>query len=336
MYPFAYRSVATAESAVAEASAPGATYFAGGTQLLDLMKLGVMRPETLVDINALGREHAAIRVTANGLRLGALARMATVADHPDVQRDYPVIAQALALAASPQLRNMGSLAGNILQRTRCMYFRDAHQPACNKRVPGSGCAAMGGIHRKHAVLGVSDRCIASYPGDFAQALVALDADLEILSTRGTRRLPVEALHRLPGDRPDLETNLHPSELITAIHVPHGPWTRRSLYLKVRDRESYEFGLATVAVALQLEGDLVADVRIALGGLSAKPWRAREAEAALVGAPLTEAAARQAAEHAFAAAITHRHTAWKPALGKNVVVHALLRATQLEISHDPTR
>lgn len=330
MYPFAYRTVGSTDAALDAGRAAGASYLAGGTQLIDLMKLGVMRPTELIDINALAAEHSSIVAGDAGLQLGALARMSDAAEHADVVRDYPVIAQSLALAASPQLRNMGSLAGNVLQRTRCMYFRDAGQPACNKRRPGSGCAAIAGVHRKHAVLGVSEHCIASYPGDFAQALVALDARAVLVGPNGPRSVPVEALHRLPSDRPDLETQLEPGELITRFDVPSGAWTRRSVYVKVRDRESYEFGLATAAVALELRDGNVASVRIALGGLSAKPWRAREAESALTGAPLTAATAERAAALALERAVTHRDNAWKLDLGRRVLVEALLRASQLEV------
>jgi xanthine dehydrogenase YagS FAD-binding subunit len=288
-----------------------------------------MRPKTVVDINPLSARHGAISADAQGLTLGALARMTEAAEHEVVLSDYPVIAQSLALAASPQIRNMASLGGNVLQRTRCPYFRDTSWKACNKREPGSGCAAIGGVNRRLAVLGVSDHCIASYPGDFAQALVALDAVVELAGAEGTRTLPFEQLHRLPGATPHLETELKPGELITAFRVPAGPWTRRSLYLKVRDRASYEFAAASAAVALHLEGGTVREARIALGGVATKPWRAREAEAALAGKRIDETSAQAAAEAAFAGAVTHGDNAYKPELGRRTLARALLQAAAME-------
>jgi len=233
-------------------------------------------------------------------------------------------------AASPQLRQMASLGGNVLQRTRCNYFRDISWP-CNKRRPGSGCAAIDGVNRRLAVLGVSDHCIASYPGDLAVALAALGAEVETLRDGDRRRtLPFEDLHRLPGDTPHLETTLEPGELITGFRVPYGPWLRRSLYLKVRDRESYDFALASAAVALDLRDDgVVGAVRIGLGGLAAKPWRSRGAEAALQGQRLDEAVARRAAEFAFADAVVHGDNAFKPELGRRTLVRALLQAAAME-------
>ncbi len=305
-------------------------FLAGGTTLLDLMKLDVMRPERVVDINGLDASLGAIELRSDGLRLGALVRMATAADDPLIGQSYPVIAQSLELAASPQLRNMASLGGNVLQRTRCNYFRDASWSACNKRAPGSGCAALEGVNRKHAVLGTSEHCIATYPGDFAQALVALGAVVEILGPEGTRAMPFEALHRPPGDTPQIETTLAPGELITAFFVPAGPWTRRSVYLKVRDRESYEFALAAAVVALDLRDGQVERARIALGGVATKPWRAREAENALQGKPMTEDNARAAAEAAFAAAETREQNRYKPELGRRTLVRALLQAASMDV------
>ena len=336
MRPFAYQRAedtavavqATAGAAQPPTAAP-AQFLAGGTTLLDLMKLDTMRPQTVVDVNALDRTHGRIEAGPSGLRLGALVRMTAAAEHPAVLRDYPVIAQALQLAASQQIRNMASLGGNVLQRTRCQYFRDPSWSACNKREPGSGCAAIGGVNRMHAVLGVSEHCIASYPGDFAQALIALDAGVEIAGPRGARAMPFAELHRLPGDTPHIETVLQPGDLITGFTVPSGPWTRRSLYLKIRDRQSYEFGVATAAVALDLAGGTVNQARIALGGVATRPWRAREAEAVLTGKPLDEAAANRAAEAAFASARTHGQNDFKPELGRRTLVRALLEASRME-------
>ena len=304
-------------------------YLAGGTTLIDLMKIEVMRPSAVVDINALAREHGQIRADSDRLYLGALARMSEAAEHPAVLRDYPAIAQSLQLAASQQLRNMASLGGNVLQRTRCNYFRDVTWP-CNKRQPGSGCSALGGANRKLAVLGVSEACIANYPGDFAPTLAALDATVDIEGPAGRRVLPFDQLHRLPGETPHIETTLQPGELITGFSVPAGPWTRRSLYLKIRDRQSYEFALASAAVALELDGGVVRQARIGLGGVPAKPWRAHEAEAALNGRPVDEAAARRAADAAFAGAVSHGDNGYKIDLGRRVLARAILQCAAMEV------
>jgi xanthine dehydrogenase YagS FAD-binding subunit len=337
MRPFAYERVADRAAALRAAAAQGPSrieapvqYLAGGTTLIDLMKLDVMRPERLVDINALAREHGAITSGPERLRLGALVHMAEAAEHPAVRRDYPVIAQSLDLAASPQIRNMASLGGNVLQRTRCPYFRDVSWDACNKRRPGSGCAAMEGVNRRLAVLGVSDRCIANYPGDFGVALAALGATVDVEGPRGARVVAFEDLHRPPGETPHVETTLAAGELITGFVVPAGRWTRRSLYLKVRDRESYEFALASAAVALELDGRMVREARIGLGGVAAKPWRAHEAEALLRGKPLDEAQARAAADAAFAGAKPPEGARYKVELGKRTLVRALLQATAMEV------
>jgi xanthine dehydrogenase YagS FAD-binding subunit len=256
--------------------------------------------------------------------------MADAARHPDIVRDYPVIAQSLTLAASAQIRNMASLGGNVLQRTRCTYFRDTSWSRCNKREPGSGCAALEGVNRKHAVLGTSQGCIATYAGDFAQGLIALDASVETAGPMGARRIAFADLHVAPGDDPSIETTLRPGELITAFTIPAAPFARRSLYLKIRDRQSYEFALASAAVALDLEGDVVREARIALGGVATKPWRAHEAESVLRGKALDEGSARAAADAAFASAITHGQNDYKPELGKRTLVRALLDAKALEV------
>jgi xanthine dehydrogenase YagS FAD-binding subunit len=294
------------------------------------MKLDVMQPARVVDINSLASEFSRIDSSAEGLRLGALARMGEAAEHPAILRDYPVIAQSLNLAASQQVRNMATLGGNVLQRTRCSYFRDTSYSACNKRNPGSGCAALGGITRKLAVLGVSEHCIAHYPGDFAQALVALGARVEIMGPGGARRIPFEDLHRIPGQTPHIETSLNPGDLITGFVVPAGPWTRRSLYFKIRDRESYEFALASSAVALDLADGVVREARVALGGVATKPWRARAAEEALKGRALDETTAHAAAELAFVDAETRGDNLFKPELGRRTLVRALLQAKAMEI------
>ena len=338
MRPFDYSRAVDAPDAVRAAGAPAESHerspvqlMGGGTTLLDLMKLDVMRPTAVVDITGLDlARYGRIEVTPAGLRLGALVRMSEAAEHPAVVADYPVIAQTLAMAASAQLRNMARLGGNVLQRTRCNYFRDPSYGQCNKRDPGSGCAALDGANRLHAVLGVSDACIAHYPGDFAQGLIALDAMVEVLGPRGPRSLAFADLHRLPGRTPHIETTLSPGELITAFVIPAGAWTRRSVYTKVRDRDSYAFALASAAVALDMDGATVRSARIALGGVASVPWRAREAEALLAGGVLDEASATRAAKAAFAGAKVHRDNAYKVPLGEATVVRALLTAQALKV------
>ena len=339
MRPFAYERADDARAAV-RLAAPGPAsklpptaaptqFIAGGTQVLDLMKLDTMQPVTLVDINGLSAEHAAIEVTPTGLRLGALVRMSDLAAHPAVQRDYPVIAQTMSMAASSQLRQMATLAGNMLQRTRCEYFRDPSWAACNKRAPGSGCAALDGLNRKHAVLGVSEYCIADYGGDFGQALVALGAEVQTQREGGGRIIPFEQLHTGP-EEPSRETVLQPGELITAITVPAGPWTRRSVYVKVRDRESYAYGLATAAVALDLRHGVVNEARIGLGAVSYKPLRAHSAESFLRGKRRDELTAAAAARTAFQGAQPRRDNAYKVELGERTLVRALMQASLLEV------
>jgi xanthine dehydrogenase YagS FAD-binding subunit len=337
MRPITYRKANDASAAVQALAATGGNAaltqspiqpLAGGTTLIDLMKLDVMRPSTLVDINPLAGSWSEINLENDNLRLGALARMSDVAAHAEVQRFYPVVAESLKLAASPQLRNMATLGGNVLQRTRCTYFRDVSYANCNKRNPGSGCAAMDGFNRMHAVLGTSDACIASYPGDFAQALTALDATVEITGNAGVRQMPFAQLHKPPGNTPEIETVLRPGELISAFAID-GRWPR-SLYLKIRDRQSYEFALASAAVALDVQDGTVREARVALGGVATVPWRAREAEALMKGQRLDDALAQRVAEAAMAGAIDRQHNAFKIDLGKRVVAHALQRAATMEI------
>lgn len=333
MRPFVYERVSDPAAAAhaAGTSAEAVSYLAGGTTLVDLMKLDVMQPQRLIDINALhDADQGRIEFGQHGLRLGALVRMADAADHPEIQHQYPLIAQSLQLAASPQLRNMASLGGNVLQRTRCTYFRDVSYAACNKRNPGSGCAALAGVNRMHAVLGTSEHCIATYPGDFAQALIALDANVDLVGQNGTRSIPFAKLHRQPGDKPEQETTLRRGEVIVSFMVPAGPWTRRSLYLKVRDRQSYEFALASAAVALDFEANAVREARIALGGVATAPWRAREAEASLLGKIINEQSATAAAEAAFAGAQGYGHNDFKIELGKRTLRRALQQAAAMEI------
>ncbi len=337
MRPFHYSRPSSIAAAVLEMRdtlatdpASSAAFLAGGTTLLDLMKLDVIRPERIIDLNMLRDEFGFIRRDGPRLRLGAFATMASVAADPHIKAQYPVIAQSLTLAASAQLRNMASLGGNVLQRTRCAYFRDPSWGACNKRMRGSGCAALEGANRMHAVLGTSDHCIATYPGDFAQALLALDASVVIVSPRASRVLPFSDLHREPGATPDVETTLRADEIIVEFIVPVQAWTRRSMYLKIRDRQSYEFALASAAVALDLDGGMVREARIALGGVATVPWRSREAEELLRGQPLTEDTARSAAQLAFAGAAPLSHNAFKVSLGQATLVRALMQTASMEI------
>jgi xanthine dehydrogenase YagS FAD-binding subunit len=336
MRPFAYERASDIPAATRLGRESGqgqidaqTQFLAGGTTLIDLMKLDVLHPATVVDLSGLQQDHSKIEAGPSGLRLGALAKMSAVADHPGVLHDYPVIAQSLQQAASAQLRNMASIGGNLLQRTRCPYFRDPTYDACNKRSPGSGCSALHGINRNHAILGVDESCISQYPGDLGVALVALGAQLDLTGPTGDRRLAFADLHRAADGKPHIETTLKPGELITAVTVPTGPWTRRSLYLKVRDRASYEFAIASAAVALDMDGDVVRAARIGLGGMAYRPWRAAEAEAALAGKPLTEQNAEAAARVALQGAVTHGHNDHKPELGRRTLARALMAAKMME-------
>jgi xanthine dehydrogenase YagS FAD-binding subunit len=332
MRPFSYTPASSLVDAARAGCERGAAFLGGGTTLLDLMKLDVMQPQRLIDITKAPADLSGEIASRDGmLRLGGLVRMSEAASHEIVRREFPVIAQSLDLAASQQIRNMARLGGNLLQRTRCPYFRDTSWAACNKRNPGSGCAALAGFNRMHAVLGTSDACVATYPGDFAQALIALDARLELVSASDRRTLPVSELHRPPGATPERETVLEPGELITGIQVTAGAYTKRSLYLKIRDRQSYEFALASAAVALDLRDGTVNEARIALGGVATVPWRAREAEQVLKGRALDEAAARDAAKAAFAGARPLEHNAFKVELGQRTLVRALLTAAKMEVT-----
>lgn len=339
MRPFTYSFATDPQDAIRIASMAGVDagarapvqFLGGGTTLIDLMKLDVMRPIQVIDITRIASPRMrAIEATPEGLYIGALATMRQVADNAAVRRDYPVVSDSLWLAASPQIRNMARVGGNVLQRTRCAYFRNTSWP-CNKRDPGAGCSALDGENRWHAVLGTSEDCIASYPGDFAVALVALDATVQTLAPSGARSLRLADLHRAPGRTPHLETSLGRGELITGFVVPAGTYARRSLYLKVRDRESYEFALASAAVALDLDGDTVRQVRIGVGGPVAMPWRAREAEAVLAGKPLTEANADAAASAAFAGAKAREHNAFRIPLGRQTLIRALMQAKAMKVS-----
>jgi xanthine dehydrogenase YagS FAD-binding subunit len=309
MIDFEYVRATDLASASRAGAGASTRFVAGGTNLIDLMKLNVERPAHVVDINDLARRDpslAAITDLPNGgLRIGGLARMRDVAWDARVRERYPVVSQSLLLAASGQLRNMATIGGNVLQRTRCPYFRDTAMP-CNKREPGSGCSAIRGINRTEAVLGTSEHCIATYPGDLAVALVALGATVRAHTPAGKERtIPFASLHVVPGTHPERETILEPGELITAIELPALVAARRSMYLKVRDRASYAFALASAAVAVDLDGRTIRDARVGLGGIATKPWRSTEAEHLLIGKAATEQTFRAAADAALAGARPHR-------------------------------
>lgn len=327
MKAMSYNRVSTLDAAVKAfaAAGVGSRYIAGGTTLYDLMKLGVERPAHLIDITGIGGLDA-IETAGDTLRFGALALMSDVADTPLVRQEYPVLAESLVKAASQQLRNMATVGGNLLQRTRCPYFRagDGVYP-CNKRQPGSGCAAKGGLDRGQAVLGISEACNAVAAGDWPVALVAMNARIELYGPAGRRTLPVAELHRLPGNTPEREFALEPGEMITAILVPKTAAGRGSTYHKIRDRASFAFALASAAVAVETEGTLVRDVRIALGGVATVPWRSPVAEEAIRGRELTSTRAEAAGRAAFADARLGHHNAFKAELGARVVADALMLA-----------
>ena len=321
MRPFAYARASSAGDAVATlAQHPRGAFLAGGTNIVDLIKIDVAMPDALIDINALPL--AQIAAERDGrIRIGALARMSDTADHPLVRHAAPVLSQALNLSASPQLRNMASIGGNVLQRTRCVYFRDVSQP-CNKRRNGEGCSAIGGDDRKMAILGASDRCIATHPSDFAVAMLVTDATIHVQGPNGDRATPFVGFHRLPGDDPTRDTNLNPGELIVALSFAPSDVTRRSAYVKVRDRASYEFALVSAAAGIDVRNGVIRDVRIGLGGVAHAPWRAKLAEAALVGKPATNASFVAAAEDELRAAKPQRLNGFKVALARNAMVRAL--------------
>jgi xanthine dehydrogenase YagS FAD-binding subunit len=295
-------------------------FVAGGTTLIDLMKLEVMTPSLLVDINRLPMR--GIELAPDGLRIGALEKMSDVAEHPEVVANYPVISQALLKSASAQLRNMASMGGNLLQRTRCGYFRDVSTP-CNKRQPGSGCPAIDGWNRTHAILGTSSSCVATHPSDLAVALVALDASILLQSGNNDRLVKLDDFYLVPGETPDRENQLKPGELITEIRVPRLPWAQRSAYLKIRDRESYEFALASVAVALDVDANNVRDARVAVGGVGTKPWNLPNVRDALIGRPLNQPTFEAAAKLATEGAKPLRHNAFKVELVQRTIVRALM-------------
>ena len=325
MQPFTYARPEGIEAALQQAVQSGAALLAGGTTMVDLMRGDLAAPSHIIDIGHL-TGLSAIDTAGPVMRFGALARMADAAEDAHLLAHYPALTEGLQLAASQQLRNAASLGGNILQRTRCLYFRDGTS-ACNKRAPGSGCAALDGQDREMALFGISDRCIATYPGDWAIALSVFDSAVEIRSLKGTRTVRFADFHLPYGDDPARETVLEPGDIVTAITVRATQAGRRSTYVKVRDRESYAYALVSAAVALEMDGETVTSARVALGGVASKPWRSPEAEAALTGRTLSEATALQAGEAAFAGAKPGRHNAFKIDLGRRVVARAALVASK---------
>ena len=325
MKPFAYTRATNNQIAIQTvARDQAARFIAGGTNLVDLMKEDVEHPNHLVDINRLALTR--IEERAGGLRLGALARNSDTANHQLVRQNYPLVSQAILSGASAQLRNAATNGGNLMQRTRCYYFYDPVLP-CNKREPGSGCGALEGFNRMHAILGASTQCIATHPSDMCVALTALEAVVQVEGPQGARTIPFADFHRLPGDTPQLDTNLKHGELITAIDLPANAkvFAPNSYYLKVRDRASYAFALVSVAAALQIQNGTITQARVALGGVAHKPWRAPEAEAVLTGAPMNQQTFRRAAEAALAKAQGYQHNSFKIELGRRAIVRALTTA-----------
>lgn len=323
MKPFAYLR-ATETSTAIESASNQTKFIAGGTNLLDLMKEGVEQPDCLIDITRI--QLAQIQSTSKGVRIGALAKNSDTANHPLIRTRYPLLSQALLAGASPQLRNMASVGGNLLQRTRCYYFYDTSAP-CNKRQPGSGCAAIEGYNRIHAILGTSDQCIATHPSDMCVALAALDAVVQVSGSKGDRAIPFSEFHRLPGDTPQIETVLQPGELITAVDLPNSPFAEQSHYLKVRDRTSYAFAVVSVASALDINNGTIRNARMALGGVAHKPWRSVEAEKILVGAKPNEQTFQAAAAATLRGAKSYKYNAFKVELAKRAIVRSLTIATE---------
>lgn len=324
MNPFSYvRAAETAGAIRAHARDNNTQFLAGGTNLIDLMKMGVMTPEKLVDINRLPLKH--IEKTATGLRIGALCTNSQVADDPQILHHYPLLSMAINAGASPQLRNMATVGGNMMQRTRCPYFFDPALP-CNKRAPGSGCGALEGFNRMHAIFGASDHCIAVNPSDMNVALTALEATVHLQGPKGERHLPFADFHRLPGDLPEKDNVLEKDELITAVTLPAAAFAKNAYYLKIRDRTSFAFALVSVAAALRLEAGRIRDIRLVMGGVAHKPWRLTAAESYLKGKPASQEHFRQAAALAMQDAKAYTYNQFKLKLAPNAIVQALKKAS----------
>ena len=324
MRPFKYVRAPDPSSALTTITAENqARFLAGGTNLLDLMKEDVERPDTLVDVSGLTLND--VEETEDGVTVGALMRNADTANHPVIRKNYPLLTQAIVAGASAQIRNMATNGGNLLQRTRCPYFYDTAMP-CNKREPGAGCGAREGLNRNHAILGWSEKCVATYPGDMANALYALEAKVTVRAAGGKERtIPIHEFHRLPGEAPEKDHTLTHGELIVSLHLPKSKLAAHSFYLKVRDRASYAFALVAVAAGLEMDGDEIRQARLVLGGVAHKPWRNTEAEQLLAGKPATAENFNKAADFIFKDAKPLAHNGFKVALGKRAIVNALLRA-----------
>jgi xanthine dehydrogenase YagS FAD-binding subunit len=324
MNPFQYtRSFAAAGAIQSVLKEPHAHFLAGGTNLIDLIKMGVVMPERLVDINPLPLK--GIEKTATGLRLGALATNSEVADHPLVLQGYPLLSLAINAGASPQLRNMATVGGNMMQRTRCNYFFDTAMP-CNKRSPGSGCGALEGINRMHAIFGASPSCIAVNPSDMNVAMVALDATVHVKGPKGERKISFADFHRLPGDQPEKDNTLQRGELIMAVDLPASAFSQHVAYLKIRDRTSYAFALVSVAAALKMDGNMITDARLAMGGVAHKPWRLHAAESFLKGKTAGDDTFQQAAQIAMQGAKAYRYNQFKLTMAPNAILQALKTAS----------
>lgn len=320
---FQYIKAANQKAAISSLSKnASAQFIAGGTNLIDLMKRGITSPDTIIDINSLPLKN--IEPYAGGTRIGALALNSQVAENKLIIQKHPLLAQALNAGASAQLRNMATAGGNMLQRTRCLYFYDTAMP-CNKREPGTGCGALEGFNRMHAIFGFSDKCIAVNPSDMSVALVALDAAVSVSGPKGSRRISFADFHRLPGDTPQKDTNLEKGELITAVEISDSPFTKNVHYLKIRDRASYAFALVSVAAALNIDGNTIKDARLAMGGVAHKPWRLNEAEKALIGKQVSEDTFRQAAEIAMKGAKGFKYNSFKLKMAPNAIVESLKTA-----------
>lgn len=322
MINFEYTRAGNAKGAIdARSKNKDAQFIAGGTNLVDLMKKGITAPQKLIDINGLPLKE--ISSDAKGLTIGALMPNSTAAENQMVKTKYPLLAMALNAGASAQLRNMATVGGNIMQRTRCSYFYDITMP-CNKRKPGSGCSAMGGYNRMHAIFGASEKCIAVHPSDMCVALAALNATVQVKGVKGDKKIPFESFHRLPGDTPELDNNLQPGELITAVYIPANSYNK-SYYLKIRDRLSYAFALVSVAAVLDVTGGIIKSAAIAMGGVAHKPWRLTAVEKYLAGKPVSSSVFAEAASMAMEGAKTYQHNAYKIKLGKAAVAEALIKA-----------
>jgi xanthine dehydrogenase YagS FAD-binding subunit len=325
MDAISYERAADVSAAIKAAQQPGVAFIGGGTNLLDLMKGGVARPSKLVDITHIDGLGAVTPLPDGGLRIGALVRNSDAANHAWIRGRYPLLSEAFLAGASAQLRNMATVGGNLMQRTRCYYFYDTGFQQCNKRTPGSGCAALEGNNRIHAILGASDQCIATNPSDMSVALAALDAVVRVNGPQGERAIPFAEFHRLPGDHPEVDTTLRPGELITSVDLPPPLFAEHSHYLKVRDRASYAFALVSVAAALQMDGDTVKTARIALGGVAHKPWRATATEQMLVGKPLSHDTLQRAATLAVRDAKGYRENSFKIELAQRAIIRAVSTA-----------